>query len=256
MGDKKSISQKFAKAYASYEKAAAIQALSAQMLAAKIADMVKFKERCKILELGCGTGLLTAEIDKIRPPGDYVISDLSPSIITRTAQKFPNRPSLAMDGERVAFPNDTFDLITGNLVAQWFGALENALWRLHDLLKSGGSLALTLLGEDTFIEWRQILAGRGAAFSFPSLGCIRSWMPDIVQLQSIKMHQNFSDGMAFLKHLHDLGAHQSQPGYRPLTVKEMRKALNDLDKRRPISITYDLILLIVTKNEPDRKDRD
>lgn len=246
MNRKHAISKTFARAYAGYDAAADIQAASAHLLTQKLMEIGLAPALPQILEIGCGTGLLTDELYRAGLAGGITISDLSADIVERTARRFPGCLALAMDGEDPALRERRFDLVVGNLVAQWFSDLGASLARLCRLLKAGGYLAVTLLGPATFSEWRRLLPKDNPAFIFPSIDEIAALAPGKIRmLETITLKKVFADGIGFLQHLHALGAQQPMLGYQPMSAKDLRQAIASLEREKPVTITYDLVFLIL-----------
>src|SRR3546814_9147356 len=74
----------------------------------------------RILEIGCGTGLLTRDIRTQWLEAELTVTDLAPEMVERAARD----PRLAgtfftMDGEWPCFEGQWFDLIISSLAFQW-----------------------------------------------------------------------------------------------------------------------------------------
>lgn len=150
-----------------------------------------------------------------------------------------------MDGARptVAGP---FDLICGNLVAQWFDDLPGACKRLTALLAPGGVLALCLPGGETFREWRNAHAclGLGAGtLTLPTADTCRTALPagGAAHIETEVWLDRPASGLDFLRSLRAIGANTPAPGHRPLPPAQLRRVLRELGAAP--SITYELIYL-------------
>jgi malonyl-CoA O-methyltransferase len=148
-----------------------------------------------------------------------------------------------MDGCRPA-STDFYDLICANLAAQWFPDLPAVLARLTCLLAPGGLLALSLLGKNTFREWRTahsqfgLIAGTPA---FPAVAEIPAQFPAAGNLRIAT--GNWIDrpgsGLAFLQGLRALGADTPHGAHTPLSAAQLRSVLRELGSQP--AITYELI---------------
>src|SRR3546814_13329770 len=119
----------------------------------------------RILEIGCGTGLLTRHIRTQWLEAELTVTDLAPEMVERAARD----PRLAgtfftMDGEWPCFEGQWFDLIISSLAFQWFDNLTGALERLYALLRPGGSILFSTMAERRFAEsTKEVLGGKGGA---------------------------------------------------------------------------------------------
>ncbi|AUW59926.1 SAM-dependent methyltransferase [Sphingobium sp. SCG-1] len=151
---KERIASAFGAAAAGYEDHADVQRIAA-LTVADLAALLPLENNARILEIGCGTGLLTREIGKHWPAATLVATDLSEGMVRRAADgAMLAGMFMPMDGERPWFEGPHFDLILSSLAFQWFDDLETALARLHGLLRPGGSLIFSTMGADSFSSWR------------------------------------------------------------------------------------------------------
>lgn len=130
-----------------------------QRMAAKLVVDLAWRQRPggvpRILEIGCGTGFLTREAQARWPDAELVVTDLSPRMLEKTAAGgLVAGTFLTMDGEHPPFEGEWFDLILSSLAFQWFDDLSGALARLVGLLRPGGTLIFSTMGQGSFARWR------------------------------------------------------------------------------------------------------
>jgi malonyl-CoA O-methyltransferase len=236
-----------------YDGAAAIQAEVAQRLARRI-GAEPLAPAPRILEIGCGTGLLTTQLRRRLPNGVLVASDLAPAMVQRCRVRLARAADLrfvVMDAERPACAPG-FDLIASSLAAQWFEDLPGTLARLAALLAPGGLLAVATLGSGTFTEWRAAHAALGldaATPVYPSLqdlagltcpGCT-------LTVSAEPLVEAHADGRAFLASLRAIGA--GTPGAaRTLSPGAMRRVLR-VFAAGGAQVTYEVAMLLI-RREP------
>ncbi|MBT2188390.1 methyltransferase domain-containing protein [Sphingobium nicotianae] len=223
----------FAAAAERYDAGADVQRTVAQRLA-DMAGHVRLAPGARILEIGCGTGLLTREIAARWPQAELTATDIAPAMIDRAARAGITARLMAMDGEVPVFEGPQFDLILSSLTFQWFDDLPLALARLHALLRPGGSLYFATMGAESFASWRAAHAAEGLAAGLPRY-------PSLAELG--EMLHGFGDtsvseaqhplpargGQALIRHFRDIGAHVPRPDYQPLGPAAMRRVINYFD---------------------------
>jgi malonyl-CoA O-methyltransferase len=223
----------FAAAADRYDDGAGVQRVVARHLA-EMAARARLEPGAQILEIGCGTGLLTREIQARWPHAALTATDLVPAMVDATARHGLAARLMAMDGELPAFDGPWFDLILSSLTFQWFDDLPLALARLHGLLRPGGSLYFATMGADSFTSWRAAHAREGASPGLPDY-------PDLAWLQA--MLARFGDafacdehhplpsrgGAALIRHFRAIGAQVPRPGYRPLGPSALRRVIDRFD---------------------------
>ena len=209
---------------AMYDSVASVQAAVARVLAARLTGAPG-----RILEIGCGTGFLSAELAARFTGAALVLTDLSPAMLAQAERRLGQRASYrVMDGQWPDAELGTFDLIASSLVLQWFDDLPGALARLSGLLAPGGVLAFATLGAESFTEWRQAHAEMGlhcglrdyaGATEFP-------WPAGFAcRLEAEFIEERHADGRGFIRALKTLGAAQSPAAHRPLGAGRFRALL-------------------------------
>ena len=98
----------------------------------------------RILDLGCGTGHLTAEIAK---SGAAVVGvDSSADMVRVAGQNFPDITFLQADARKLSF-DEPFDAIFSNAVLHWIKEAEDVLYSITGCLKPGGRIVAEMGGK-------------------------------------------------------------------------------------------------------------
>jgi malonyl-CoA O-methyltransferase len=222
----------FDAAATTYDASAVVQRSIARRLAQHIAALT-LPERPRILEIGCGTGLLSAELSARIGPARWTFTDLSPAMLLACRQRLGSLEEAdfrVMDGEIPDLPERQFDLISASLAFQWFEDLPAALRRLSRLLAPGGTLAFATLAEDTLYEWRmahESLHLQSGVPDLPSLEVLEEMRPAGLfgSLWDERVVHVETDGRAFARGLKEIGAGEPAEGRRPLSAAQMKRVL-------------------------------
>lgn len=223
----------FAAAAEGYEASAGVQRIVARHLA-DMAGHERLEPGAPILEIGCGTGLLTREIRRRWPDAMLTATDLAPAMLDATARQGLAVRLLTMDGEAPAFEGPWFDLILSSLTFQWFEDLPAALARLHGLLRPRGSLYFATMGAESFASWRAAHAGEGVAPglpAYPSLADLRAMLAPFGDASACDAHYplDVRGGQALVRHFRAIGAYVPRAGYHPLGPAAMRRVIARFD---------------------------
>lgn len=233
-----------------YEAAAATQAIVAARLATTILGQ-EFPSVPRILEIGCGTGLLTRTLREAFPVSPLLATDIAPAMVARCRVRTADGALrfLVMDAERPCL-RPGFDLVASSLAAQWFEDLPATVQALSGLLAPRGLLALTTLADGTFREWAEAHAREGLAPATPvypsrdGLAALACEDCD-VEVSIAPVVEPHADGRAFLRSLREIGA--ATPGAdRPLSPGSLRRVLRrfDADGAR---VTYEVATLLIRR---------
>ncbi len=243
--DKRAVARQFGRAAASYDASARIQAQVAGELAALLPGL-GLPDGARVLEIGCGTGLLTRRALPLLPQlGQWLASDLSPAMAARCRIACGDDPRLgvaAMDGEAPALLAGRFDLVCSSLALQWFTDPAAALAAWCRLLRPGGRLLVATLADGTFREWQAALATAGAGpvgLTYPPASQMHDWLPGLT-LSPRTIVETHPDSRHFLLSLRDIGAGFAA---RRLDAVRLRRAMRALEAAGPVEITYQVAIL-------------
>jgi malonyl-ACP O-methyltransferase BioC/dethiobiotin synthase len=236
---------RFGAAASRYEDHAAIQRITAERLASDIA-LLPLPPCPRILEIGCGTGLLTQALARRLGPADWTVTDISPAMLA-AARRGPALPGSAryqtLDGEHPDGLTGSYDLICSSLAVQWFADLNAGLARLAALLAPGGHLAVATLAAGTFREWQAAHRAAGLEAGTPSYPPARAIRPAMVNLaggvRDERLIQNHPNGLHFLRGLKGIGATTPAAGRPPLGAAGLRRVLAAFDEQGA-TVTYHL----------------
>jgi len=240
------VAARFDDAAASYDAHSTAQRHAAQKLMERIVPL-GLPPRPRVLEIGCGTGHLTELLALHLPGATILATDIAPAMVAACRSRLGANPRIGfavMDGRRPAGV-DFFDLICGNLVAQWFDDLPAACARLATQLAPGGVLALSLPGGETFREWKAAHARLGftpGTLPLPTPAACRAALPGDTQVDVERWLDRPADGLAFARSLRAIGADTPAPGHAPLSPARLRRVLRALGPAP--TLTYELIYLL------------
>ncbi|MBF0270931.1 MAG: methyltransferase domain-containing protein [Magnetococcales bacterium] len=225
------VAESFGAAATRYEDHAPVQAHAARRLAQHLATL-SLPEAPRILEIGCGSGLLSRHLLRLFPTGHFLLTDLSFGMlqVARTHLDAPpgGRLSLAvMDGEALAVAGG-FDLIVSGLTWQWFRDPMASFARAIALLNPGGWLVVSTLGAENFPEWRALCAAARLPHGMPDYPSCQDWEKRLApegKLEEEWFPMAYDSALAFLQSLRALGAHQPAAHHRPVPGGALRRVL-------------------------------
>jgi len=235
-----------------YDRHARVQQAVARGLAGRIAEL-RLPAGARVLEIGCGTGFLTAELVRLGLGQRLLVTDLAPAMIERArgaVGEAPGRQFRVLDGEHGARPGEApFDLIASSLTFQWFDDLPAAVARLTGWLAPGGVLAFTTLAAGTFAEWQDAHEALGIAAgtpTFPGRAALACVMPEVA-LATIAEPQG--SARAFLHAVKAIGAGTAASGHRPLPPGQLRQVMARFEAGGARA-TYQVATCLLRKEEP------
>ncbi|WP_380872686.1 methyltransferase domain-containing protein [Sphingomonas sp. DBB INV C78] len=229
-----------------YDEAALVQAHAASALAERIAGM-PLAERPRILEIGCGTGLLSEALTK-RIDGDWLLTDIAPAMVERCRVRIGARADVhyaVVDGERPEV-DGRFDLIASSFTFQWFADLPGAIMRLKALLAPGGRIAFATMADGSIGEWdaaHRAATGEAAAMGgYPRIEALEALGATIHSERFVQRH---ADARAFLASLRAIGAHRPREPRPPMPTPALRRAMA-LFEADGAAVTYHIAYGIIT----------
>ena len=103
-------------------------------------EVFPFEEGDIVLDLGCGSGAITAEIAAKVPSGIVIGLDISEAMLTYAREHDPASNVIYMHGDARKLPFvGQFDKVVAFLSLNWVKEQEQALHAIYRALKPGGS---------------------------------------------------------------------------------------------------------------------
>lgn len=243
----RTVAAAFDRAASTYDAAARVQQALAGQLAQRICQE-PLPASPRVLEVGCGTGFLTAALAPRLSPASWQATDIAPAMVDACAARMAGQPGVTtrvMDAEAPDVAPGSVDLVCSSLAGQWFSDLPGTLRRLHDCLAPGGLLALTILGPETFEEWRDACAAEGLPSrrpAYPTADTARSWLGDNAWVAEEWKSVPHPSARAFLADLKAIGAQTPAPDAPPAPPGALRRVLRRLEGDG-FDVTYHILTL-------------
>lgn len=248
--NKEQIVKGFSNAAESYDAAAILQKRAAALLATRLPNNLAIKgETVRILEIGCGTGLLTAHLRSKAPANaELIITDISLSMIEENNKRHGEDPRIIyahLDGESIETASflGKFNLIACSMAAQWFKNPAETInqWQNH-LLKPNGHIAYIVPAKGAFKEWHTACAHNNVKSGMMQ-GC-----EDMPNAKILHTAVEYGNARNFLKSMKDVGAGTPAQDYKPLSAGELRAVCKTFDEQNPNGkVSWPLALGIVPR---------
>ena len=133
----------------------------------------------RILDVGCGTGVLTAEIGK--RSAEMLGIDQSEEMISQARKKFPTLNFEVMDARQLRFDSE-FDAVFSNAVLHWIPEAEQVISGVVRALKSGGRFVAEFGGKGNIRRLVQGFRRALAALEMPEPEAVGPWFyPSIAE---------------------------------------------------------------------------
>lgn len=207
LSDKALIARRFAESAMTYDANAGVQ----RAIAARLGEMW---QACRpdtvnpVLEIGAGTGLLTAEIAHVVNPDHIELWDLTP-----LPDSLPGR-KVTCDAEiRIAnVAPATYSSILSASTIQWFNSPALFLKRASQALTPGGILAISTFTPDNYRELHPYLNGTPHYISADTLRAILPSDLELLSMSEEKITTEFHNPLELLRHIKLTGVNAMQPG--------------------------------------------
>ena len=231
------IARNFEAAASSYDEAALMQGEVARRLVRWAGSHALHVQ--SVLDVGCGTGLVTECAYQQWPDAAFDAVDPSPSMLQQAQVKVPSvRP---LTGDAMALPvSRKYDLILSSMMLHWLPDPAAVLrsWQSH--LDPCGQLFVALLGEGSFSEWRQLCQQfdtEDGLWSMPPLDFIKN----VTAREQHPLTLTYPSAHDFLGRLKKTGAATPRASHRPVRAGKMRRILAAAPV--PFHITYQVIYI-------------
>jgi malonyl-CoA O-methyltransferase len=209
-----------------------------EAVAKRLAALLPAREAPRVLELGCGTGLLSRHLLARYPDGSFVLTDTASAMIAECRRNLsvsgPRRVSFEVMDAGEAGGHDELDLIVTSMTLHWVADPLASLPRLRKMLAPEGVLLFATLGPDSFAEWRTVLATEGLPSGIPGLPPL----PGVVEEERLTPD---NDSLSFLRRMRAVGGLTPRDGYRPLSPGALRRAIRATNLRFGGRVTWHIV---------------
>ncbi len=175
--DKKQVAHSFSRAAATYDSVANLQRKVGELLLEKVMPNPAVQV---VLDLGCGTGYFTPQLQSKFPQALVVGVDIAEGMLQFAREKWGQSHLMARslnldeshslngsdpifacaDAEQLPFADQSVDIIYSNFALQWCANLSHLFAELQRVLKPDGRIIFTTLGPATLHElksaWEQV----------------------------------------------------------------------------------------------------
>jgi malonyl-ACP O-methyltransferase BioC len=206
------VMRKFGKSMETYDDNAYAQKEIAAKLAGLISDLYPDTPKT-IMEIGCGTGLLTKNILPVFPDTYYYLNDINSKAEHRIHSLFAedNHTFICGDAGLIAFPSE-IDLIVSSSTVQWLENLSAFAEKAYQSLSSRGYMFLSTFGKNNLKEIRE-LTGTGLEYlSLDGLKDLFSSGFEILHLSEEEMPVAFNSSAEILSHFRETGVNANSSG--------------------------------------------
>lgn len=249
--DKLKIADSFLKSIATYEQNSQAQEIAAETLLTLCTPLLPEKLK-NVLEVGCGTGLLTRKFVKEFEIENLVLSDLSAGICNyckeQVSDSVKNIEYLVGDIEKVTFPKNC-DMIISSSSLQWLEDIDTFFEQCAHCLRSNSYLVLSMFGSGTMQEITE-LTGKGLRYSSKAqvIENVEKYFK-IERAEEVNNKLFFNSVKEIVKHIRQTGVAGVKQS--PLTVAQYKKFEKDYERffstEAGLPVSYNSIFVIARK---------
>jgi malonyl-CoA O-methyltransferase len=242
-----------------YDRYAKIQKKMAERLSAltKPEENLSLNEK-NILDIGCGTGFMLLDLIKNYPASSITAVDLAPKMleVCRNKFKLDNLQLVCGDIEEIPLKKK-YGLIVSNAAFQWLNNLSQTLTKLYSALSTGGVLAFSVFGRQTFPELRfsyKKAADRLglkkpllAIESFPLQEDFKSLFPESrIRVEESIETEYYGSALDFLRAIKKIGAGNNVASQNILLLKEAMKIYDqEFKEEGKIKASYHCVYVVL-----------
>lgn len=236
--DPKLIKNQFKKSLDKYEENAVVQAIMAD----KLVENLPARDFSSVLELGCGSGLLTKKLSKNITYKKYYANDIVEKSKVYIDKIMKNYVFLGGNAQRLQV-NAKFNLIISNAMFQWFTNLEKALSYYKTLMNKDGIIAFSTFAPDNFKEIKSLT---GLTLEYKTVDEIRSILEkdfEVLYLENFDYTMNFTNPLEILAHMKNTGVNAVSTKH--WGIKEVKDFCDRYKENYPdLSLTYSPIIVV------------
>jgi len=248
----------FSRAASTYERHAVIQQQVADLVITTLRRLSFANTPSAILELGCGTGLLTASLTTLFPHAAITAVDLAEGMLSLSRKNLSGSKNISfVQGDITTLDlNRTFDLIVSSSSLHWISPVDNAFKTILRHLDPNGQFCTAFMTSGTFPELRSCRNSIAPDKQYPVT------LPDFSTLGTM-LHKNSCNNFSctrstitvfhpaaadFIKSIHEQGVTRSSEPSPTLTPRELKALISRYDSEyyehgKGVCATYEVALV-------------
>ncbi len=254
------IRQRFSAAATTYSQEAVIQEKVSQQLIKLMED--SGKQPLEILELGCGTGLLTRKLSKLYPKAHITAVDISEKMIMQAQQECASCKRIKwIIADAVEYTcASRFDIIASSSALHWMQPIRKTFSKSFNHLKKNGAVYFGMMTKETLKELhsarKAVIPGKLPKKSLPSarsvIKAIESCGFSKIETMTDTETLLYKDMRSLLNSLHNLGVTGGSISgngtlLTPLEIKALMQYMDSQYGRYNIPATYEILYLTAIK---------
>ncbi|MDD4870692.1 MAG: methyltransferase domain-containing protein [Kiritimatiellae bacterium] len=210
--DQKSVASRFSAAADTYNRHADVQSKAASRLIRLIDNNPAIKS---ILEIGCGTGILTAKLAKKFPSARICATDISKGMILESKKQLKSQQNIKwITGDFRELPGlGRFDMVTSSSSLHWIPPLDTTFQKVQTLLKKNGIFAFSMMVKGTLAELhtarKRVVPSKRVSKQLPAqkeiLNSLKRCGLKIIHKYNETCRVTFKSASCLLKSLHEQG---------------------------------------------------
>ncbi len=249
--DKTLLQKRFCQASSTYDQHALVQQNMAKKLVSMAKQILPGRQECA-LELGCGTGLLTKEIQNYFKYDRYTANDLVCKVESNiknivAAKQDCNFNFIQGDAEQIRI-NQKQDVIWSGATIQWIQDLDMFFSKISQSLKTNGYFMLSSFDTDNFKEIKT-LTGKGIDYlSMQDVILKASSFFKITDQQSWFEKLYFNNPIDVLKHMRFTGVNAlTSARWNKSDLENFTNGYQSFKTTKGFPLTYNPFILILKK---------